>query len=95
VFASAIGCLITDTVSLLEHNPRRVLTLIVREGMMLAAVGFGIGVFAALGLAQAIRTFIYVSPTDLVPLGGAALTTLAATFLASYLPSRRATRIDR
>jgi len=40
------------------------------------------------------RTFTYVSPTDLVPLGGAALTTLAATFLASYLPSRRATRID-
>jgi putative ABC transport system permease protein len=56
--------------------------------------GFVLGAIAAMVLAQAIRTFIYVSPTDLVTFGAIAMTMAAATLLASYLPSRRATRID-
>jgi ABC-type antimicrobial peptide transport system permease subunit len=62
--------------------------------MKLAAVGFGLGMVAAVGLAQTIRTFIYVSPTDLITFGAVAMTLAAAAFIASYLPSRRATRID-
>jgi predicted permease len=75
-------------------KPGRILALIAREGMMLAGVGLGLGMVAAVGLAQAIRTFVYVSPTDIITFGAVAMTMAAAALVASYLPSRRATRID-
>lgn len=78
----------------LGAEPGRVLTLIVREGMVLAAAGFGLGSVAALGMAQMIRAFIYVSPTDAVTFGAAALAMAATALLASYLPGRRAIKVD-
>ena len=68
---------------------------ILREALLLAAVGLAIGVPAALALAQLIKSQLYgVSPTDpLTLIAGTVLLFAVATF-ASWLPARRATRVD-
>jgi predicted permease len=74
---------------------RDVLWLIVRQGMTLALLGSGIGVFAAIGLTRLMKGLLFgVSTTDpltyiMVPL----FLTLVA-LLACLLPARKATRID-
>ena len=72
-----------------------VLRLIVGHGALLAALGIGIGLAGALGVTRFLRSMLYgVSPFDPVSFVAvtAVLTTIA--FLASYVPARRAARVD-
>jgi ABC-type antimicrobial peptide transport system permease subunit len=72
-----------------------VVRLIVGEGLRLAAVGLAIGLVGAWLLTGTLQTLLYeVSPLDPAVLGGTALAVLAVTALASYIPARRALRID-
>jgi putative ABC transport system permease protein len=72
-----------------------VVRLIVGEGLRLAAVGLAIGLVGAWLLTGTLQTMLYeVSPLDPAVLGGTALAVLAVTALASYIPARRALRID-
>jgi putative ABC transport system permease protein len=73
----------------------RVLRMVVRQGLTLAAAGVLFGLLGAFGVTRVIRTLLYrVTPTDPVSfLGVAAFLTLIAV-LASYLPARRATTVD-
>jgi ABC-type antimicrobial peptide transport system permease subunit len=72
-----------------------VLTLILRHGILLVAIGLASGTMAALVLTRIIQNLLWgVTPTDPVTftlmgvaLGGVAL-------LACYLPARRALKID-
>ncbi len=74
---------------------RDVLSLVVSQGLKLAAVGVAIGVAGAFALTRVMSGLLYgVSTTDFqtfiaVPL----LLTLVAA-LASYIPARRATKVD-
>jgi putative ABC transport system permease protein len=74
---------------------RRVLFLIMRDGMRLSVYGVGIGLLLALALGRVLEYFL-----GRVPIGalstyfGVAALLLAVTVVASYLPARRATRID-
>jgi predicted permease len=79
----------------LGAGPRSVLRMVVAQGMQLAAAGVVLGVGAALALSRLLRSLIFgVSATDpVVFLSVAALLTLVA-FFATWLPARRATRID-
>jgi ABC-type antimicrobial peptide transport system permease subunit len=73
----------------------QVLQLVLRQGMVLAAIGLGFGLFAAFGSTRLAGTFLYgVNPSDpIIFLGVTSLLALAA-FAASYFPARRALKIN-
>jgi predicted permease len=69
--------------------------LVVRQGMRLTASGLVIGCLVAFGAAQLIRGLLFgLSPADPVAFGSIVLVFAAVGLLASYLPARRATRVD-
>ena len=72
-----------------------VLRLVVRQGLTLAGVGIVAGLVAAFGVTRVIASLLYnVSPTDPVSFGSVALFLAAIALVASYVPARRATRVD-
>ena len=69
--------------------------LIVRQAMILAAVGLVVGLGAAFGLSRWLSTLLFdVKPTDPLVFGTVAALHTVVAFLAAYLPARRAVRID-
>ena len=69
--------------------------LVVRQGMLLAIVGTAAGLAGAWLLAPLVASLLFgIEATDPVTLAGAAALLLAAAFLASWTPARRAARID-
>lgn len=76
-------------------QPRDVLRLILRQGLLLAVVGIVVGVAGAFALTGTLRNLLFeIQPTD--PLTFAVIPLLLAlvTLLACWLPARRATKID-
>jgi putative ABC transport system permease protein len=72
-----------------------VLRLIVGHGALLAAAGIGIGLAGAFGVTRFLRSMLYgVSPFDPVSFVVVTLVLSGIAFLASYLPARRAARVD-
>jgi predicted permease len=72
-----------------------VLRLVLRQGMLTTAVGLAIGIAGALVLTRAMQSLLFgVSPTDPLTLLAVALLLGLAALLASYLPARRATKVD-
>lgn len=68
---------------------------IVGEGLRIALLGVTVGLFATLGLARLLRTFLYgVSASDPATMIGMAILLLLATALACFFPARRAMRVD-
>ena len=74
---------------------RDVLRMILGGGMKLALIGVAIGTGAALALSQLVASMLYgVTPFDAPSYVATALTLLAVAAIASYVPARRAMRID-
>ena len=72
-----------------------ILRLVVGRGLALTAAGLVIGIAAAIGLTRLMQSLLFqVSPTDLPTLGAVAVITAALSLVASYLPARRAVRVD-
>ena len=72
-----------------------ILKLVVGQGMALAAGGVVAGVAAAVGLTRFLASLLFgVSPTDPLTFAVVAALLGAVTLLASYLPARRASRVD-
>ncbi|MFN8666008.1 MAG: ABC transporter permease [Gemmatimonadaceae bacterium] len=72
-----------------------VMRLVLQGALRLIAIGFAIGIPAAVVLSQLLRGALYrVSATDPVTLIGVPLTLGAVALLASWVPARRATRVD-
>ena len=62
---------------------------------VLAAAGLGVGVVGAMIATRALRALLFgVSPTDPLMLIGAAAVLLLVALAASWLPARRASRVD-
>jgi predicted permease len=79
----------------LGASPGGVRNLIVRQGMALALVGVAIGIGAALALTRVIAGMLYgVKPWDPVTLVAVAGLLCLIALLATYVPARRASRID-
>lgn len=73
----------------------RIRNLVLGESGILVLVGLGIGGLAALVLTRPLAVLLHqVGPGDPVVMGGVGAVVLGVTFLASYLPARRATRAD-
>ena len=72
-----------------------VLRLVVRQGMIPAAIGMGIGIVAALGVTRLLSSLLYgVEPTDPLTFASVLLILAGVAALATYLPARRATKVD-
>src|SRR5687768_747919 len=72
-----------------------VLRLILGHGAVLAAAGIGIGLAGALGVTRFLRAMLFgVSPFDPVSFAAVTLVLTSIAFLASYVPARRAARVD-
>jgi len=79
----------------LGADAKDVLMLVVRQGMVLALVGLGVGLFAALALTRIITTLLYgVSPTDPLIFAGVSASLGLVALLACFVPARKATRVD-
>lgn len=69
--------------------------LIIRQGMLLAIIAVALGLAAALAVAKLFNAFLYgVQPHDLLTFTVVPAFLIAVTFLACWLPSRRASRVD-
>lgn len=72
-----------------------VLRMVVGQGTLLALIGVAIGLAAALALTRFIGSLLYgVQATDPLVFLGVSLLLTAVAALASYLPARRAARVD-
>jgi putative ABC transport system permease protein len=79
----------------LGAQPRQVLGLVLRQGMLLALIGAGVGVLVALPVARMAGSLLYgVSATDPITYASITLLLMGIALLACYLPAYRATRID-
>ena len=79
----------------LGAQPRDVAALILREAVSLAVAGLAVGVPAGVALAGLIREQLFVvKPVDPTSLVVAVIVLLGTALVASYLPARRAARID-
>ena len=74
---------------------RRIIWMVVREVLAIAAVGVAIGVPAALAASEVVRSYLFqMKPNDPLAVGGAAAAMLAAAIAAGYWPAWRASKID-
>jgi putative ABC transport system permease protein len=72
-----------------------VIRLVLRQGMVLAGLGVGLGTAGALALTRLLESYLYrVRPTDPIAFSSTALLLVAVAMLASYVPAWRATRVD-
>ncbi len=69
--------------------------LVLRQGLSLTLIGTGIGLVAALAVAQLLtRLSPEIQPGDPLTLSAVSALLLGVAFMAAYLPARRASRVD-
>ncbi len=73
----------------------QVVGLVLRQAMVLALIGVGIGLAGSFAATPLLADFLYgVKAHDVLTLGLVSFLFIAVTFLASYVPARHVTRID-
>ncbi len=73
----------------------KVVGMVVAQGLVLTAAGIALGLVGAVALTRALASLLYgVSASDPLTLLGVAAALVIVAFLASYLPARRAARVD-
>lgn len=79
----------------LGAEPDGIRSMIVRQRMGVTAVGLVVGLAVAAALTGAVASLLYgISPADPVTWAGVVLVVSGASLAATYLPARRATRVD-
>jgi predicted permease len=79
----------------LGASAAHVMRSVVREGLLLGAIGVAIGTAGAMAATRVLSSFLFgVEATDPVTFAAVAILLLAIAALASYVPSRRALRVD-
>ena len=73
----------------------QVLSLVLREGVVLSVAGLAAGLAGAVMLSKYLESLLFgVTPLDIVTYAGVSFAFLAVMFAASYVPARRAVAID-
>jgi ABC-type antimicrobial peptide transport system permease subunit len=71
------------------------LKLVVRQGMLLTGIGLAIGLAASFGLNRLLAKLLFgVKANDPITYAAVAVILISVALLATYIPARRATRID-
>jgi ABC-type antimicrobial peptide transport system permease subunit len=79
----------------LGARPSDILKMVLKQGLVLALVGIALGVVAALGLMRLLSSLLFqVQTTDAATFGIVVGALLVVTLFASYLPARRATKVE-
>jgi putative ABC transport system permease protein len=79
----------------LGATPRDALKMVIRQGMLLALIGVGLGLAGALALTRVMKNLLFgVSATDPATFALIALLLVGVAFIASYIPARSATKVD-
>jgi putative ABC transport system permease protein len=79
----------------LGASVRDVLRMVLRQGIALALGGVALGLIGSAGLTWLLSSMLFgVRPTDPLTLACVAALLTGVALLASYIPARRATRVD-
>jgi predicted permease len=79
----------------LGAQSRDVLVMVIRQGARVTLIGIVIGIAIALAVTRSLAVFLFgVSPFDLTTFGGVSIILLVSAIGATFLPGRRATRVD-
>jgi predicted permease len=79
----------------LGAQPRAVAAMVTKQGMLLSGSGIVVGLGLVLVGARFLRSLLFeIAPTDPVTLGGATVILVAFAALASWIPARRAARVN-
>jgi ABC-type antimicrobial peptide transport system permease subunit len=73
----------------------RILRMVMRQGLELTVAGSIVGLVGAMALTRVMESLLFgVSTTDTVTFAAVPLVLIATAMIASYVPARRATRVD-
>jgi putative ABC transport system permease protein len=76
-------------------STQNILLMVLKQGLRQLAIGIGIGLLAAFGVARVMKTLlVQVSPNDPVTFGAISAVLLAVGIFACWLPARRAMKVD-
>jgi putative ABC transport system permease protein len=79
----------------LGAGPQQVLRLVLKEGMLLALVGLGVGLAGTYFVGRLMKTVLYqVNAIDPPAISAVTAVLLLSALLACYIPARRATQVD-
>ncbi len=79
----------------LGATPGGILKMVLGQGLLTVAIGLLVGLAGSLLLTRTMRSMLFeISPNDPLTIAGIALLLLLIAMLASYIPARRATRVD-
>jgi ABC-type antimicrobial peptide transport system permease subunit len=79
----------------LGARPAQIRTLVLSHGLQLLLIGAAIGLLGTIAISRVLQTVMFeVSGLDLRIYLGVGVLLLAATLLASWIPARRASRVD-
>ena len=79
----------------LGAQPKQILGMILRQGLVIVGIGVAVGILAAGALARVVGNLLYgVAPLDPVTYIGAAVALGVIAIVACYVPARRAMRVE-
>jgi predicted permease len=79
----------------LGASPSHILGLVLRQSAVLTLSGVGLGMAGAVALTRVAKALLYgVTPTDTAAFAGALVIMPVVAMIASYVPARRATKVD-
>jgi ABC-type antimicrobial peptide transport system permease subunit len=79
----------------LGARPGDIFRMVTGQGVRLTMIGLGLGVIGAIVLTRFLSSLLYgVKPTDPLTFLGVSAVLIGVALLASYIPARRAARVD-
>jgi putative ABC transport system permease protein len=79
----------------LGADPRDVTRMVLRGAMALTTAGVLVGAVLFLGASRVVASILYgIGPRDPLTIAGGVIVLAAVAFFASYIPARRAARVD-